>query len=160
MSFWIDGLSTEERWARRILTGNQAPVVETRGYDAASNAIRTLPLAAAVTFDYRVGSRTGTGTITSWVPPDQKRLKLLVVSVSAAADATGALLAFQENTGTISSPVWTSRYEFYVPAEGTVLLPRPEQFVGPVGNGTGAVARLEVLAGSGTFRGTLEGFEV
>lgn len=145
------------QWARRNATGTNAPVVETRGYDSILNAVRTVSGAAAVTFLYKQANRVNAGDITTWIPANTLRSKVLLFTVSGTA---AALVAFRENTGTIGTPVWTSRFEFRLGGDGPgVALALPEQNFGPVGDGAGATAKLEVLSGTLTCYGTMCGFE-
>ena len=143
-------------WIERTLSGSSAPIIEPRGYSATDDAVKTVAQAIAVTFLWKVSSRSGAGTIVSWIPANNARSKVLLFTISG--DASGRV-AFQENTGTIGAPTWTTRMEFRIGTDGSVAIAIPEQSIGPTGNGSGATARLEVLAGTGTYYGTMHGFE-
>ena len=106
---------------------------------------------------WKTGSLTGAGTIVSWVPGNGRRARVLLMTVSATAAAT---VAFQENTGTISAPVWTVRIVLELPAQGSAALGFPDQSFGPAGDGVGGAVRLQAISGTGTHRGTLHGYEV
>lgn len=138
-------------------TAGTNPVFRIEGYDVATNSIRTISGETAVTFLWKQGSRSNAGDIITWIPANTKRSKPLLFTVSGTA---AALVAFRENTGTIGTPVWTSRFEFRLGGDGPgVAIAIPEQFIGPTGDGSGAVCKLEVISGTLTAYGTIHGFE-
>lgn len=161
MAVTVNGRDQEDiqgfNWHTRVLTGATAPIVQTRGYDTTTDSVRTISGATAVTFLYKSSSRSNAGDIITWVPANTLRSKVLLFTMSGTA---AALLAFRENTGTIGTPVWTSRFEFRLGGDGPgVALALPEQNFGPVGDGAGATAKLEVISGTLTAYGTLHGYE-
>jgi hypothetical protein len=151
------GIRSLQDWLSRLLTGANAPVVEVRGYDSVNNAIRVISGSPAIAHLYKTSNRVNAGDIITWVPANTLRTRIMQYSMSGTA---AGLVAYRENTGSIGAPVWTSRYEHRLGGDGPgVINAQPEPIVGPAGDGVGATAKLEVLSGTGTFYGTMLGYE-
>jgi len=153
MGVTVNGLLQES--LRSIIS--PAPILQVSGYDSATDSLKTISGAPAVTFLWKQSSRSNAGDIITWIPANTKRSKPILFTISGTA---AALVAFRENTGTIGTPVWTSRFEHRLGGDGPgIAIAIPEQFIGPTGDGAGATCKLEVLSGTLTAYGTLHGFE-
>ncbi len=153
----LKGLETLNAWATRTLAPGALPQVETRGYDAPTDSIKTISGAPAVNFLWKEGTVVNAGTAANWIPANTKRAKPLMWWANGTA---AALAAFQENTGTIGAPSYTNRMRMRLGGDGPgAIVALPEQFFGPVGDGAGIGARVEILTGTGTFYGGMHGLE-
>jgi hypothetical protein len=143
---------------------SQAMAALNAAYDTTYSALKVISGLPQVSllFKYSGNTAVTSGDVITWVPATSQYAKVLLVVGGIIGGADDALIAVQENTGTIGSPTWTTRIPIPCKASSAVnfAFALPERRWGPAGNGSGATVKVTIVSGTTPkVWATLHGYE-